>query len=103
VVELRESDVGETTVIGMAEQGKHRNDPGQSRGERVIAKLRTDHLNSGEKKSLRELCFDYQDVFFLLGDKLSCKNVARHNIQLEQGVTPLIHDLTDYPKFKRKR
>jgi hypothetical protein len=80
--------VGETTVIGMAEQEKHRNDPGQSRGERVIAKLRTDHLDSGEKNHSVN-CFDYQDVFFLLVGKLSCKNAAKHTIQLEQGVTPI--------------
>jgi hypothetical protein len=55
VVELRDRDVGDTAVIGMAEREKGRDDPGQSRGERVIAKLRTDHLNSEEKKSLREL------------------------------------------------
>ena len=26
-----------------------------------------DHLNSEEKTSLGEICFDYQDVFFLQG------------------------------------
>ena len=57
-VELRDRDVGETTVIRMEEQEKGRDVPGQSRGERVIAKLRTDRPNSGEKKSLRDLCFD---------------------------------------------
>jgi ferric iron reductase protein FhuF len=44
VVELRDRDAGETAVIGVAEQEKGRDDPGQSRGERVIATLRTDHL-----------------------------------------------------------
>jgi hypothetical protein len=72
----------------VAEQEKGKDDPGQSRGERIIAKLRTDHRNSEEKKSLRELCFDYQDVF-LSGDKLSCTNAARHTIELEPGVTPI--------------
>ena len=75
--------MGETAVIGVAEQERDRDDSGQSRGERVISKLRTDHLNSEEKKALHELCFDYQDVFFLPGDKLSCTNAARHTIQLE--------------------
>jgi hypothetical protein len=74
--------VGETAVIVVAEQEKGRDDPGQSRGQRVIAKLRTDHRNSEEKKSLHELCFDYQDVFFLPGDKLSCTNAVRHTIRL---------------------
>jgi len=89
VVELRNHNVGETILIGVAEQKNIRDGPRQSRGERVIAKLRTDHLNSEEKKSLNELCFDYQDVFFLPGDKLSCTNVARHAIQLELGVTSI--------------
>jgi hypothetical protein len=68
LVALRDCDVGETAVTGVVEQEKGRDDPGQSTGERVIDKLRTDHLNSEEKKSLYELCFDYQDVFFLPGD-----------------------------------
>jgi hypothetical protein len=88
VVELRDRDVCETAVIGVGEQEKGRDDPGQSRGERVIDKLRIDHLNSEEKKSVYELCFDYQDMFFLPGDTLSCTNAARHTIQLEPGVTP---------------
>ena len=50
VVELRNHDVGETVLIGVAEQEKSRDGPRQSRRERVIAKLRTDHLNSDEKK-----------------------------------------------------
>jgi hypothetical protein len=49
VIEWRDSHVGETAVIGVAEQERGRDDSGQSRGERVIARLRTDHLNSEEK------------------------------------------------------
>ena len=89
VVELKDHDAGKTAVIGVAEQEKCRDDPGQSRRERVMAKLRTDHLKSEEKKSLHELCFDYQDVFFLSGDKLSCTNAVRHTIQLQPGVIPI--------------
>jgi hypothetical protein len=54
LVELRDREMGVTEVIGAAEQEKYRDDPDQGRGERVIAKLRTDHLNSEEKKSLHE-------------------------------------------------
>jgi transposase InsO family protein len=89
LVEVRDCDTVETAVIGAAEQETSRDDTGQSRGERVIAKLRTEHLNSEEKKSLCELCFDYQDVFFLPGDKLSSTNAAKHTIHLEPGVTPI--------------
>ena len=60
-----------------------------SRGEKVIAKLRDDHLNEEEKKLLREICFEYQDVFYLPGDKLSCTNAAKHTIQLAPDDTPI--------------
>ena len=46
----------------------------------MIASLREDELNEEEKKSLREICFKYQDVFYLPGDKLSCTNAAKHTI-----------------------
>jgi hypothetical protein len=55
----------------------------------VIAKLRDEHLNEEEKKLLREVCFEYQDVCYLPGDKLNCTNAARHTMQLEPGVTPI--------------
>ena len=48
----------------------------------MIAKLRDEHLNEEEKKLLREVCVECQDVFYLPGDKLSCTNAARHSIQL---------------------
>ena len=54
VIELRDHDVGETVLMGAAVQEKCRVDVGQSRGKRVTAKLRADHLNSVEKKSLHE-------------------------------------------------
>ena len=89
VTELRYHDVGETVLIGVTEQEKSRDGPRQSRGERVIAKLRTDHLNS-------------EDVFFVPGDKLSCTNTARHAIQLEPGVTPINTRPYRLPESKRK-
>jgi hypothetical protein len=55
----------------------------------VIDRLRIDHLNEEEKRSLLELCFDYQDVFYLPGDKLSSTSAAQHTITLEPGVTPI--------------
>jgi hypothetical protein len=103
LVQLTDRDVGVTAVIGAAEQVKGRHYLDQSRGERVIAKLRADHLNSEENKSLHEFCFDYQDVFFLQRSTFSSTNAAKHTTQLEPGFTPLIEDPTDYPKVKRKR
>ena len=75
--------------MGMTEQGEERGDQNLSKGERVISNLRDEHLNEEERKLLSEVCFEYQDVFYLPGDKLSCPNAARHTIQLQQGVTPI--------------
>jgi hypothetical protein len=52
---------------------------------RVLNKLRMDYLNSEEKTSLGEICFDYQDVFFLPGDGLSCTSAVKHTIHLKPG------------------
>ena len=87
--ELGDSDTGEAAIMGVTEQGEDRGDQNLSRGERVIAKLRDEHLNEEEKKLLRAVCVEYQDVFYLPGDKLSCTNAATHSIQLEPGVTPI--------------
>ena len=51
--------------------------------------MRDEHLNEEEKILLREGCVEYQDVFYLPGDKLSGTNTARHSIQLEPGVIPI--------------
>jgi hypothetical protein len=48
-----------------------------------------EHLNTEERKGLEEICFDYQDVFFLPGDRLSCTSAAEHTIHLEPGTTPI--------------
>jgi len=75
--------------MGVTEWREDRDDQNLSRRERVIVKLRDEHLNEEEKKLLCEVCVKYQDVFYLPGDKLSCTNTARHSIQLEPGVTPI--------------
>ena len=82
LTQLRDSDTDEAALLGFTEQDEDRVDQGISRGERVIDKLRTDHLNTEERKSLSEICFDYQDIFYLPGDKLSSTDVVRHSIQL---------------------
>ena len=63
VVMVKEVDTGYPLVL----YPKSPTEWGKSRYERVLNKLRMDHLNSEEKTSLREICFDYQDVFFFRG------------------------------------
>jgi hypothetical protein len=63
--------------------------PNKNRYEKVLGKLRMDHLSKEEKKSLEEICFEYQDVFFLPGDLLSCTGTVKHAIHLEPGTVPI--------------
>jgi hypothetical protein len=82
LIELEDNDKGEVAVIGLTKQSKDRDDQSSSRGEKVTNKLRTAHLDDEEKKSF-EIYFDYQDVFYLPGDRLGSTNAARYSIQLE--------------------
>jgi hypothetical protein len=59
------------------------------RGEEVLGKLRLNHLNSEERKTLENTCLDYQDIFYLPGDKLSSTNATKHSITLIPGTTPI--------------
>jgi hypothetical protein len=86
--------------MGVTEHGEDRDDQNLSRRER---ELRDEHLNEEEKKLLREVCVEYQDVFYLPGDKLSCINAARHSIQLEPVVPPVTTDPTGYLKARKRR
>ena len=67
-----EVELGEPTVqiteletAGSIPEGPESSD--RARDERVLSKLRLDHLSKEERKSLEEVCFEYQDVFFLPG------------------------------------
>ena len=67
VVKLEKIDdrnTSDAVFLGVMDRKEKRGDQSVSRGERVIAKLRDDHLNEEEKKLLREICFEYQDAFW---------------------------------------
>ena len=82
VIELGENDSREIARIGITDQSEDGGNHSRNRTERVIELLRTDHLNDEEKKSLLEMCFDYQDVFYLPGDRLSSTKAVKHTITL---------------------
>ena len=64
VTSLKNNDQ-EVAQIGLTERHEDRGNQSNTRAEKVVERLRTDHLNREEKRSLLELCFDYQDVFYL--------------------------------------
>jgi hypothetical protein len=87
-----EVELGEPTVqvmelenAGSIPEGSE--SPIRNRYEEVLSKLRVAHL-SKEERSLEEICFEYQGVFFLPGDRLSCTGTAKHTIHLEPGTVP---------------
>ena len=98
VVMVTEVDTGNPLIL----DPKSPTECDKSRYERVLNKLRTDHLNSEENTSLGEICFDYQDVFFLQGDRLSCTSAVKNNIHFEPGTIPINTRLYRLPESQRK-
>lgn len=63
--------------------------------------LRTDHLNEEEKRSLLELCKNYNQIFHLEGDKLTSTNVLCHQIITESNA-PIQTKTYRYPEVHKQ-
>jgi len=61
----------------------------QDRKKEIQTHLRLEHLNTEERKLLVQTCLDYQDIFYLPGNKLSSTDAARHVINVEPGTEPI--------------
>jgi len=61
----------------------------EDKKKEIQTQLRLEHLNTEERKLLVQTCLDYQDIFYLPGDKLSSTDVARHVINVEPGTEPI--------------
>ena len=61
----------------------------QDREKDIRTQLRLEHLNTEERKLLVQTCLDYQDIFYLPGDKLSSTDAARHTINVNPGTEPI--------------
>jgi len=85
VIEMDEVGNEDVVTVASAEAIEQ----GRSRDERAPEQLRMEHLNSEERKSLQRICFDYQDVFYLRSDQLSCPNAVNHSINFIPGTTPI--------------
>lgn len=51
-----------------------------NRLSKLREELRTDHLNNEERVSLIKICEEYNDVFYLPGDRLTATTAAEHTI-----------------------
>jgi hypothetical protein len=60
---INDGENSDIVLLGATERGRENEDQSMSRGEIVLAKLQDEQLNQEEKKLLREICFEYQDVF----------------------------------------
>jgi hypothetical protein len=71
----------------------------QDREKDILTQLRVEHLNMEERKLLIQARSNYQDIFYLPGDKLGSTDTARHSISVEPGTEPILYS-TDYQKHK---
>ena len=60
-----------------------------ARDKKILEKLRLEYLKKGERQCIEKTCFDYQDIFYLPGDKISCTNAVKHAINLVPGMIPM--------------
>jgi hypothetical protein len=74
-----------TEQVDMSKENKKIRD----REKEVLDKLRVQHLNTEERDMLEHTCLEYQDLFYLPGDTLSCTNATRHSITLVPGTAPI--------------
>jgi hypothetical protein len=69
----------------------------------ILKQLRLEHLNMEERKLLVKTCLDYQDIFYLPGDKLSSTGAARHSISVEPGTEPINTRPYRLPETQKRR
>ena len=67
----------------------------------IKQQLRLDHLNSEEKEAITNLCLDFEDIFYLEGDKLTFTSEIKHSI--DTGNTkPIFTKSYRYPQIHKE-
>lgn len=83
-VKLEEVDLVSEKILKINDTNEKKNYTNEnyesSRLDKLENSLRTNHLNSEEKLSLINLCKEYNHIFHLEGDKLSCTDIVMHEI-----------------------
>lgn len=67
----------------------------------VLARLRTNHLNTDERTSLESLCAKYADVFYIEGEPLTFNNKIKHKINTTDEI-PVYTKTYRYPFVHRQ-
>lgn len=63
--------------------------------------LRLDHLNPEERKSVLDICLNYNDIFFLPNDKLTSTKAIQHEIKVTDP-TPVHSKLYRFPEAHKE-
>lgn len=63
--------------------------PNAKRNEILKSMLFMDHLNSEEKRSITEICYNYSDIFHLPDDTLTATETVKHKIPLVENTPPV--------------
>lgn len=66
-----------------------------------LKNLRLEHCNSEEYKAIRDLCYEYRDIFYCEGTPLSFTNQVKHKINLTDE-TPIYTKTYRYPEIHRQ-
>lgn len=72
-----------------------------TRLQKITELLRIDHLNKEEKESLIEICHEYNNIFYLEGDKLSYTNAIMHEIPMT-SCSPVNTKTYRYPEVHKE-
>lgn len=66
-----------------------------------LKNLRLEHCNPEEYKAIRDLCYEYRDIFYCEGTPLTFTNQIKHKINLTDE-TPIFTKTYRYPEIHRK-
>lgn len=66
-----------------------------------LKQLRLEHCNQEEKKAIRELCFEYRDIFYCEKIPLTFTNQIQHKINLKNE-TPIYTKTYRYPEVHKE-
>lgn len=73
----------------------------QNREHLLKQNLRLDHLNFEEKKSVTDICYKFNDIFFLPNDQLSSTSTIEHEINVT-NTSPIFTKSYRYPEVHKK-
>lgn len=66
-----------------------------------LKNLRLEHCNQEEKKAIRNLCFEYRDIFYCDKVPLTFTNQIKHNIKFTDD-KPIFTKSYRYPQVHRE-